>query len=76
MSETFNEYIIKLNELKNKNKIKLQELINKLNQCEILENKVNQDIKFAFNINEKFTKIQKESEDLFFDICKNINIKP
>ena len=76
MSETFNEYIIKLNELKNKNKIKLQELINKLNQCEILENKVNQDIKFAFNINEKLTKIQKESEDLFFDICKNINIKP
>ena len=50
MSETFNEYIIKLNELKNKNKIKLQELINKLNQCEILENKVNQDIKFAFKI--------------------------
>ena len=33
------------------------------------------DIKFAFNINDKLTKIQKESEDLFFDICKNINIK-
>ena len=76
MSETFNEYIIKLNELKNKNKNKLQELLNKLNQCELLENKVNQDIKLAFNINEKLTKIQKESEDLFFDICKNINIKP
>jgi len=70
------EYITKLGELKIKNQNKLQELINKINQCELLEDKVNQDIKLAFSINEKLSKIQKESEDLFFDICKNINIKP
>jgi len=69
------EYITKLGELKIKNQNKLQELINKINQCELLEDKVNQDIKLAFSINEKLSKIQKESEDLFFDICKNINIK-
>ena len=69
------EYITKLTELKIKNQNNLQEIINKLKQCESLENKVNQDIKLAFKINEKLCKIQKEAEDLFFDICKNINIK-
>ena len=62
--------------LKNKNQNKLQDLVNKLNQCELLENKVNDDIKFAFKVNDKLANIQKESEDLFFNICKNINIKP
>ena len=68
------DYIIKLNELKINNKKKLEELVNKIKRCETLENKVNQDIKLTFEINEKLSKIQTQAEDLFFDICKNINI--
>ena len=69
------EYIIKLTELKKNNKIKLDNLINKLEQCDKIEVTINNKIKYAFKINEKLNTIQNLAEDLFFDICKNINIK-
>jgi len=69
------EYITKLNDLKKINKDKLDNLINKLEQCEKLEITLNNKIKYAFKINDKLNNIQKSAEDLFFDICKNMNIK-
>ena len=69
------EYIIKLTELKKNNKDKLNNLINKLEQCDKIELALNNKIKYAFKINDKLNTIQNLAEDLFFDICKNINIK-
>jgi hypothetical protein len=69
------EYIVKLTEVKNNNKNKLDNLINKLEQCEKLEMTLNNKIKYAFKINDKLNNIQNLAEDLFFDVCKNINIK-
>ena len=64
-----------MNELKIKNQNKILDLINKLEQCNNLEKQLNEDIKYAFKINDKLNKLQSEAEDLFFIICKNINIK-
>ena len=69
------DYILKLNELKTKNSNKLEVLNNKIKQCNELEDKLNNNIKLAFNINDKLIKIQNLSEDLFFEICKNIQLK-
>lgn len=71
---TNQDYIEKLNNIKKTNQEKLLNLINKLEQCYNLEAKLNNKIKYNFLINDKLNKIQIETENLFFDICKNINI--
>ena len=72
---TNQDYIEKLVSIKKTNEQKLLNLINKLEQCYNLEVKLNDKIKYSFLMNDKLNKIQTETENLFFDICKNINIK-
>jgi len=67
-------YIDNLSIIKKNNEDKLLKLIDKLEQCNKLEVMISNKVKYSFLINDKLNKIQHEMENLFFNICKNINL--
>ena len=73
MEEIIN-YKTELEKLKQVNNEKLINIKDKLVRCTALEEKLLLDLKNCFNYNDKLYKTQTIAEDLFFSICKNLQM--
>jgi len=69
------DYKTELEKLKEVNKEKIISIKDKLVRCTSLEEKLLLDLKNCFNYNDKLYKTQTIAEDLFFSVCKNLQVK-
>jgi hypothetical protein len=65
-------YILKLQELKLDNNKKIKDLEEIINKCYIYEDDLEKSLKKCFMTNDKLHKVLKITEDLFFEINKNL----